>query len=147
MHRFGPGTQYTGTVFFFITRLLGSGVRLTAASLAVSVLLGWKIAPAILLFTLIGILYITYGGIKAVIWTGVFQATIFILGGIAAIGYLLHVIPGGFSGFLQVAGSAGKLRIWDWGPSLQDPLFVKKFFTDPNIIWIAMINGYFGSMA
>src|SRR5579862_6941230 len=28
-HRFGPDTQYTGTVFFFITRLLGSGVRLT----------------------------------------------------------------------------------------------------------------------
>src|SRR5579872_970261 len=40
-HRFGAGTQYTATVFFFITRLLGSGVRIMAGSLAVSVLLGW----------------------------------------------------------------------------------------------------------
>src|SRR5438309_812328 len=49
-HRFGAATQYTATVFFFITRLLGSGVRLMAASLAVAVLLGWHIMPAILLF-------------------------------------------------------------------------------------------------
>ncbi len=27
-HRFGPATQYTGSIYFFITRLLASGVRL-----------------------------------------------------------------------------------------------------------------------
>lgn len=42
-HRFGPQTQYTATCFFFVTRLLGSGVRLTVASMAVSLLLGWPL--------------------------------------------------------------------------------------------------------
>src|SRR3972149_2721295 len=34
LHRFGQASQVTGSVFFFITRLLGSGVRLMAAALA-----------------------------------------------------------------------------------------------------------------
>src|SRR5882672_11059553 len=63
-HRFGAATQYTGTIFFFITRLLGSGVRLMVASLAVSVLLGWHILPTILFFTLVSLAYIMYGGIQ-----------------------------------------------------------------------------------
>lgn len=146
-HRFGAATQYTGTIFFFITRLLGSGVRLMVASLAVSVLLGWGVFPTILFFTLISLAYITYGGIASVVWTGVLQASIFIVSGLSAIAYLLMHIDGGWAGFIQVAGSAGKLNILNWGPSLQDPTFMKKFFSDPNIIWIAVMNGFFGSMA
>ena len=35
-HRFGSQTQCAGSIFFFITRLIGSGVRLYAACLAIS---------------------------------------------------------------------------------------------------------------
>lgn len=146
-HRFGAATQYAATVFFFITRLLASGVRLMAASLAVSVLLGWHIVPAILLFTLIGIAYIIYGGIKSVVWTGVLQACVFIAAGLAAVVYLLLHISGGWQGVLTVAGAAGRLRILNWGPSPGDPHFWNKFMSDPNIFWIAVLNGFFGSMA
>ncbi len=146
-YRFGAATQYTGTVFFFITRLLGSGVRLMVASLAVSILLGWGVFPTILFFTVISLAYILYGGISSVVWTGVLQAVVFILAGVSAIIYLLMNIEGGWSGFVQVAGAAGKLNILNWGPSMQDPAFFKKFFSDPNIIWIAVLNGFFGSMA
>lgn len=55
LHRFGRASQVTGSLFFFVTRLLGSGVRLMAACLAVSVLIGWHIIPTILLFTLVSI--------------------------------------------------------------------------------------------
>ena len=37
LHRFGAETQYTATVFFFVTRLLGSVVRFMVAALALSV--------------------------------------------------------------------------------------------------------------
>lgn len=146
-HRFGPSTQYTATVFFFITRLLGSGVRLMAASLAISVLLGWHIIPTILVFTLISVAYITYGGISSVVWTGVLQALIFIVGGIASIVYLVLHIPGGWHEMIQVASQAGKLQVFNWGPSLHAPDFARQFFKDPNILWIAILNGFFGSMA
>src|SRR5438105_13185989 len=39
-HRFGVASQVTASIFFFITRLAGSGVRLMAACVAVSLLLG-----------------------------------------------------------------------------------------------------------
>src|SRR3989338_1025452 len=42
-HRFGGASQVTGSAFFFVTRLLGSGVRLMAACVAVSVLVGWPL--------------------------------------------------------------------------------------------------------
>jgi solute:Na+ symporter, SSS family len=146
-HRFGPATQYTATVFFFVTRLLASGVRLMAAALAVSVLLGWGITPAILLFTAVGIAYIIYGGIQAVVWTGVLQALVFIGAGIASVAYLFGHIQGGWPELWRVADSAGRLSFWNWGPSLSDAHFVSKFLKDPNIVWIAILNGFFGSMA
>ena len=46
-HRFGVETQYAGSIFFFITRLFASGVRLYAAALAVAVIMGWSL-PATL---------------------------------------------------------------------------------------------------
>jgi len=51
-HRFGPETQYSATCFFFVTRLLASGVRLTVAAMAVSILLGWRFVPTLVLFPL-----------------------------------------------------------------------------------------------
>ncbi|MBI5631371.1 MAG: sodium/solute symporter [Elusimicrobia bacterium] len=146
-HRFGRHTQYTATCFFFATRLLASGVRLMAACLAVSVLLGWHIVPVIALFSLIGVVYIGYGGIKAVVWTNVLQALTFIAAGLAALGYVYSRIDGGMDAVLQVAGQAGKLDIVNWGPSLGEEGFIHKFFSDPNIIWVAILNGFFGSMA
>jgi len=146
-HRFGGQTQYAATCFFFVTRLLASGVRLMAASLAVSVLLGWHIIPVIALFTLAGTLYIGYGGIKAVVWTNVLQALIFMAAGAATIAFVAWQVEGGLPTLWRVAGEAGRLQVWNWGPSPSEPGFLKKFFEDPNIIWVAVFNGFFGSMA
>lgn len=148
--RFGALTQVTGSVFFFITRLLGSGVRLMAASLAVSVLLGWPILPAIGLFTVISVVYIALGGIKAGVWASVFQALTFIVGGLAAFFFLAEHVEGGVAGIFQVAGAAGKTDIINWGPSLAAtpvPDFVKEIFSNPNIFWLATLNGLVGSLA
>ncbi len=146
-HRFGPETQYAGTAFFFVTRLLGSGVRLTVASKAVAVLVGWDLVPTIVLFSVISMLYISWGGVKAVIWTGVWQSISFLAGGLAAIWFLCSAIDGGFFGLFHAANAAGKLNIMNWGPKLSDPGFFKTILTDPNIWWLATLNGFFGSMA
>jgi len=146
-HRFGAGTQYTATVFFFVTRLLGSGVRFMVAALALSVLLGWPIIPAILLFLSINVAYVMYGGMKSTVWTGTFQTTVYIAAGLATISYIAWRLPGGWTQLFHTAAVAGKLRVWDWGPSWRDPAFFKRFMKDPNIVWIAIANGFFGSMA
>ena len=49
-HRFGSQTQCAGSIFFFITRLIGSGVRLYAACLAFSFIMDWPLFVALLVF-------------------------------------------------------------------------------------------------
>src|SRR5262249_33773136 len=83
--RFGQLTETTASLFFLVTRLLGSGVRLMAACLAMSVLMGWHILPVIVVFILISVAYMGMGGMRAVIWTNVIQAGVFIAGGLTAI--------------------------------------------------------------
>jgi len=146
-HRFGPESQYAATCFFFVTRLMASGVRLTVAAMAVSVLLGWKFVPTLALFSLVSMIYISWGGIKAIVWTNVWQATTFIIAGVATIIYLSTQLPGGFFGIFKIAGAAGKLKVMDWGPSITDPNFLKAVISQPNIWWLAILNGFFGSMA
>jgi SSS family transporter len=145
--RFGVASQVTGSVFFFVTRLAGSGVRLMAAALAVSVLLGWPLVPTIAFFTVVSILYIAAGGVKAIVWTNVFQATMFLAAGAATLVFLLAQIEGGAATVARVAGEAGRLSVVNWGPAPGDANFWRHVFTEPNIVWVAILNGFIGSMA
>src|SRR2546428_448582 len=47
LHRFGQASQVTASIFFFITRLAGSGVRLTVTAVAGGLLLSWALLPTI----------------------------------------------------------------------------------------------------
>ncbi|HEY3065570.1 MAG TPA: sodium/solute symporter [Methylomirabilota bacterium] len=146
-HRFGRATQVTGSIFFFVTRLLGSGVRLMAATLAVSILLGWPLLPTIIVFTVVSIAYMAAGGVKAVIWTNVFQALVFLVAGAVTLGFLVSQVNGGVGAVAHMAGEAGRLNIINWGPPPTAPDFLTRILTDPNIVWVAVLNGFFGSMA
>ena len=75
-------TQYAGSIYFFITRLLASGVRLYATCMAVGVIMGWPLTATITLFTLVSIAFIAFGGIKAVVWAGAYQSVFFVVAGV-----------------------------------------------------------------
>ena len=145
--RFGRASQVTASLFFFVTRLLGSGVRLMAAALAVSILMAWPLQPTIAVFILVSIIYIGTGGVKAVVWTNVFQAGVFLVAGAVTLGYLLYHIDGGLAAVAAVAGEAGRLNVINWGPAPGAPDFWRRILTDPNIVWVAVLNGLVGSMA
>jgi len=147
LYRFGQASQVTGSVFFFITRLLGSGVRLMAAALAVALLVGWPLWATITLFTVVSIAYIALGGVKAVVWTNVFQASMFLVGGALTVGFLAWRVEGGLGAMLGTAAEAGRLSVINWGPAPGAPDFLKRVLTDPNIFWLAILNGFIGSMA
>ncbi len=145
--RFGQASQVTASIFFFVTRLAGSGVRLMVAALAVSILLQWPLVPTLIVFTLVSIAYIAMGGVSAIVWTNVFQAGMFLVAGVATLGYLLMHIDGGFGAVMALAGEAGRLNVINWGPAPGAPDFWPRVLTDPNIVWVAVLNGLIGSMA
>jgi SSS family transporter len=146
-HRFGQASQVTASIFFFVTRLAGSGVRLMAACLAVSILLGWPLPLAIAIFSLISILYIAMGGVKAIVWTNVFQALLFLVAGASTLLFVINQVEGGLGAVVDLARAGGRLNVVNWGPAPGDADFFRRVLTDPNIIWIAILNGFIGSMA
>jgi solute:Na+ symporter, SSS family len=87
--RFGVATRNAASAVFLITRLLASGTRLYVA--AVIVVVGyemihgvaatneqavWIYGGAVVLVTALTTLYTAAGGIRAVVWTDVIQATV-----------------------------------------------------------------------
>jgi len=121
-HRFGPASQYAGSAFFFLTRLLASGVRLYVACLGVSVILGWPLEWAILAFTVVSIAFIAFGGIKAVVWNGAYQALVFYLTAAVVIGYLVWSLWGDLASGWTQAAHAGRLAVLDFRLNLDDSL-------------------------
>jgi SSS family transporter len=146
-HRFGQASQVTASIFFFVTRLAGSGVRLMAASLAVSILLGWPLPLTIAIFSVVSIAYIATGGVKAIVWTNVFQALVFLGAGAATLIFVIGQVEGGLGAIVDLAGAGGRLNVINWGPAPGDPNFWRRILTEPNIWWVAVLNGFFGSMA
>ncbi len=136
-HRFGPQTQYAGSIFFFITRLTASGVRLYAACLGIGIIMGWSLAQTLLVFTVVSIIFIAFGGIKAVVWAGAYQTTIFFLAGITLLIYLFLHIQGGLSAAWQIADSAGRLNVFKFDFNLNDP----------TTFWAGSANAFFIGLA
>ena len=132
-HRFGQPSQVGGSAFFFVTRLLASGVRLLAACGAIALITGWGLWSTLALFTAASILFIGFGGIKAVVWTGAYQAGVFLGAGAAVLGWLWRQIPGGLGEVFSVAGQAGRLRLLDFGSSL----------STPTNFWAGVANAFF----
>lgn len=119
-HRFGPATQYTGSMYFLVTRLLASGVRLYATCMAVGTIMDWPLPATIALFTAVSILFIAFGGIKAVVWSGAYEAIFFVIAGVLVVGYLLRHIDGGAVSALQAAHEAGRLSTFSFRLDLHD---------------------------
>jgi SSS family solute:Na+ symporter len=105
------------------------------------------VVPTIALFSVVSILYIAAGGVKAIVWTNVFQALMFLAAGAATLVFLVSQIDGGLATVGRVAGEAGRLSVVNWGPAPGDANFWRRIFGDPNIVWVAILNGFVGSMA
>lgn len=84
-HRFSLRMRNLAAVLFQITRLLGTGVRLYATALPLSLISGWSISTSILVFTLLTIPYTFGGGIRAGVWVEFTQTGVYLAGALAAV--------------------------------------------------------------
>ncbi|MBI4719159.1 MAG: hypothetical protein HY763_15265 [Planctomycetes bacterium] len=117
--RFGPRTRTTASLLFFASRILGSGIRLLAASQAIAIVFEWDPRVVIVGGTLVAMAYTTFGGIKAILWTDLFQASLYLAAAAVVVGYLFWATPGHCTEQLSTAMNAGKFHTitWDWYPN------------------------------
>src|SRR5438309_11848202 len=129
--RFGVPTRNAASAIFMVTRVLASGARLYAAAIALvlayemirgvqpgqreTLLIYIGSTTAIVILTAI---YTTFGGIKAVIWTDLIQASIMIGSALIALALLYFAIPGGWHELVQRHGA---LQISDLITTGRDP--------------------------
>lgn len=135
--RLGPGARTLTTLLFFVSSVLGQSVRLLVTALILRAVTGLNFELCIAIIGLFAVVWTLMGGMTTVIWTDVIQFFVFVLGGALAFVWLIGSISGGLPEMLQVAGEAGKLRLWNLS-------------TDPNVqftLWVALIAMPFQNLA
>ena len=142
--RFGLTTRRFTSIVFMVTRALADSVRVFATAIPVALIIGpsmtnqaYVMPTAVLILGLLTVLYTYKGGMKAVVWTELLQAGIYISGAVAAILILGHLVPGGWSSIWSTAGAAGKTRVLDFTFTL----------SKPHTVWAGLIGGAFLAMA
>ncbi len=99
--RFGTATRISISAVFLLSRGLGSGVMLLATGIVTSVLLKWPLWETILLIGIISIIYTTFGGIKADIYSDIIQLFILWGGAFLTIALLWSLLDGQALSFLS----------------------------------------------
>ena len=160
--RFGVPTKNAASAVFLFTRLLASGARLYVAAIALA--LGYEMVRgvrpdqtetlfiyigAIVVIVLLTAIYTTLGGIKAVIWTDVIQASIMIGSALIAVGLLYSAIPGGWNEIVQRHGGFGVSDFFTTGldPAKHGWDKIKGMFAIEYTIFAGLIGSTFMTMS
>ena len=118
--RFGPRSEKTGAVFFLLSRLLGSALRmyLVVFVLYEFVFKAWGIpfwVPAVIFIAII-LLYTFKGGIKTVVWTDTLQTTFLLLAAFLTAWFILRNLNISLGDLLKSASQKGYTKVFetDW---------------------------------
>src|SRR5947207_8898263 len=117
--RFGLATRRFTSVVFMVTRGMADSVRVFATAVPIALIIGPLLPPravmptAVLVLGALTILYTFKGGMRAVVWTEIVQAAVYLLGGVSAIVLIGHAVSGGWGSILDTASAAGKLKMID----------------------------------
>ena len=138
--RFGVASEKTGALFFIVSRLLGSALRmyLVVFVLYEFVFRAWGIpfwVPAVVFIAII-LLYTFRGGIKTVVWTDMLQTTFLLLAAVATVMVILNRLDMGLGELLKVSAEKGYTRMWETDPAA--PKFWVKQVVSGMFITITM---------
>ncbi len=136
--RFGTGMQKVAALVFLVTRTLGDAIRFLAPGVVVQVVTGWSLPLSVMIIGIVTLVYTLSGGIKAVVWLESFQFSLYLLGGVLSIVFLLHSIDKGLPEILTSLSSSGKLNIINTDPH---------FLTNPLTFFSAVIGGILLSLS
>ena len=119
--RFDANVRIVASSFFILLQLARIGIVLLLPSLALSIVTGVDATTCILVMGALCIIYVTLGGIEAVIWTDVLQVFVLVGGAVYVVAAIAGETTGGFQGMLDQAKGAEKLNFLELGWDLSEP--------------------------
>ncbi|XP_057697477.1 sodium/iodide cotransporter [Corythoichthys intestinalis] len=135
--RFGRGMQLLGSVQFLVATLLYTGVVIYAPALILNQATGLNIWMSLFSTGIICTLYTTMGGIKAVIWTDVFQIVVMFSGFVAIV---IHgtVLVGGPAAVLEIANNGSMLNFNDFDFDPRQRYTFWSLTVGASLLWLSM---------
>ena len=130
--RFGLWARVYASLFYLLTQLARMGTILYLLALPLNVLFGWSIPLIIIVTGLCVVIYSTFGGIEAVIWTDAVQGVILIVGAIACLLVIFNSMPEGPQQVFEIANKADKFSLGSFDFNFMESTF-----------WLILIYGLF----
>jgi len=112
--RFDAKTRSLTSFLFLLSRGLSCGTIIAAPAVVFSAIFGWNMLAAVALIGFPTVLYTMVGGVKAVAWTDVKQIVLIVSALVAVVIITLIKLPVSPDKALQLAGAAGRLRVFDF---------------------------------
>nr|XP_029727511.1 putative sodium-dependent multivitamin transporter isoform X2 [Aedes albopictus] len=130
--RFGKKTRLAASLAYTLQMILYMGIAVYAPALALQAVTGLDQTYSILAIGIVCTFYSTIGGMKAVLFTDVFQS-ILMFAAIYAVIICAAVKAGGLAPIWEAAEKGGRLELWNFDP---DP-------TARHTWWSLVIGGMF----
>ncbi|KAM9475852.1 sodium/iodide cotransporter isoform 1-T1 [Clarias gariepinus] len=135
--RFGRGMQLLGSLQFLIATLLYTGIVILAPALILNQATGLNMWACLISTGLICTLYTSLGGMKAVVWTDVFQVVVMLSGFIVV---YVHgtVLAGGPARVLETANNGSRINFNDFELDPQRRYSFWSFTVGGTMVWLSM---------
>ncbi len=127
--RFGAKSRSVISAIFLISQSLSAAAILFATALVLQFITGMDVIHAIVIVTVVALIYTTMGGITAVIWTDVIQAVILFAGAGIIFYALLSQLPDSLHDTLIALKEQGKT----------DPMNFNLDFTATTTVWAGIV--------
>ncbi|XP_063056216.1 sodium/iodide cotransporter [Engraulis encrasicolus] len=135
--RFGRGMQLLGSLQFLVATLLYTGIVIYAPALILNQATGLNMWASLFSTGLICTFYTTIGGMKAVIWTDVFQILV-MLSGFIAICIQGTVEVGGPARVFEIAYNGSRLNFNDFDVDPRRRYTFWSFMVGGTLVWLSM---------
>lgn len=133
--RFNYLARAFGSLSFILFQLGRIGIVLLLPSLAISIVTGIPVETSILIMGVLCILYTTFGGIEAVIWTDVLQVIVLLGGSVLAVVWIMIHTETSFGDMITYASERDKFNIANMDLDFTESTF-----------WVVFIGGLASAM-
>ncbi len=135
-HRFGPWARTYGVVCFILLQVVRLGMITQLLGTVVAPLFGWDTKTMIIFLGVLITIYPMLGGTEGVIWAGVVQSIVLIMGVVACLYFVITGVPGGIPEIIETGKAVtaqGPLGKFSLG-SFQFTVFAATF-------WVMLLQG------
>ncbi len=134
--RFNLACRLFASAAFTLFMIARTAVVTYLPAIAISAVIDMDVNVAIVVVTIITIVYCTIGGIEAVIWSDFIQSVILIAGTLVMFAVMILGTDGGFAGFISLGEQAEKFRVFDFALDWSQPVF-----------WVVLLGGLVANLA